>query len=102
MNFTWRILPVEPVGHCLKKQGHRIGRHKTRSLMRVMRLKTLYCKPRTTISDPAKYKYPYLLRGLKIKQPNQVCTQFIDFYNAKREHSELDYDPPIQRYKPAA
>ncbi len=40
--------------------------------MRIMRLKTVYCLPRTTVSDPAKYKYPYLLRNLRIDRPNQV------------------------------
>lgn len=57
---------------CLKKRGYRIGRYRVRTLMRLMRLKTIYCRPRTTIIDPTKYKYPYLLRGLRIDNPNQV------------------------------
>lgn len=57
---------------CLKKRSFDIGRHRTRTLMRIMRLKTVYCKPRTTVIDPNKYKYPYLLRGLLINRPNQV------------------------------
>jgi putative transposase len=57
---------------CLTKKGYKLGRHKVRSLMRIMRIKTIYCRPRTTIIDPAKYKYPYLLRYLKIERPNQV------------------------------
>ena len=40
--------------------------------MQTMRLKTVYCRPRTTIIDPAKYKFPYLLRNLDIVRPNQV------------------------------
>lgn len=35
-----------------------------------MRLKTVYCRPRTKIADPGKYKYPYLLRNLEIRKPN--------------------------------
>lgn len=57
---------------CLKKRGHDVGRCKVRTLMRIMRIKTVYCKPRTTVIDPAKYKYPYLLRNLEIKKTNQV------------------------------
>ena len=49
-----------------------IGRDKARTLMRIMGIYAIYCKPRTTVIDPAKYKYPYLLRGLKITKPNQV------------------------------
>lgn len=56
----------------LKKLGFEIGRHHVRTLMQIMRLKTVYCRPRTTVIDPAKYKYPYLLRNLDIKRPNQV------------------------------
>lgn len=56
----------------LLRRGFKVGRHKVRTLMRIMRMKTIYCKPRTTVIDPAKYKYPYLLRNLKIEKPNQV------------------------------
>lgn len=49
-----------------------VGRDKVRTLMRIMGIYAIYCKPRTTVIDPAKYKYPYLLRGLKITNPNQV------------------------------
>ena len=56
----------------LIKQGFKVGRVHVRTLMRVMRLKTVYCRPRTTIIDPAKYKYPYLLRNLEISRPNQA------------------------------
>jgi putative transposase len=56
----------------LCKKDFKIGRGHVRTLMRVMRLKTVYCRPRTTIMDPTKYKYPYLLRNLPIVRPNQV------------------------------
>ena len=52
----------------LKKLGYQCGRHHTRTLMQRMRLKTVYCRPRTTIIDKTSYKYPYLLRNQAIAQ----------------------------------
>jgi putative transposase len=56
----------------LALKGIHIGRDKARSLMRLMGIAAIYPKPRTTVIDPAKYKYPYLLKGLKIERSNQV------------------------------
>ncbi len=56
----------------ISNEGYALGRDKARSLMRIMRIKTVYCRPRTTISDKTKYKYPYLLKDIKITSPNQV------------------------------
>ncbi len=33
---------------------------------------------------------------------HNTCEQFIHFYNNKREHSELGYNPPAERYLAAA
>lgn len=48
------------------------GRSKVRRLMNIMRMNVVYRRPRTTIADPRAYKYPYLLRGLKIDHSDQV------------------------------
>lgn len=56
----------------LRLKGFKVGRDQARTLMRIMRIYPIYPKPRTTVIDPAKYKYPYLLRGLRITEPNQV------------------------------
>lgn len=56
----------------LALKGIEIGRDKARTFMQVMGIAAIYPKPRTTVIDATKYKYPYLLRGLKIKGPNQV------------------------------
>lgn len=68
----------------LKKKGHPIGRSHVRRLMQTMRMKTVYCRPRTTVIDPAKYKYPYLLRNLKIDRPNQVWSLDISYIPMQR------------------
>lgn len=74
---------------CLRHIGISVGRHKVRSLMRIMRLKTIYCHPRTTVIDPAKYKYPYLLRNLEIVHPNQVWALDITYIPMKRGYMYL-------------
>ena len=52
--------------------GHRVNVKRVRRLYKLMGLQTIYRKPRTTIRDPKSYKYPYLLKNLKIECPNQV------------------------------
>ncbi len=52
--------------------GIKAGRDKVRNLTRRMRLCFMYRRPRTTMVDKAKYKHPYLLRGLAIDRPHQV------------------------------
>ena len=63
----------------LRKKGHKVGRCHVRTLMQIMRLKTVYCRPRTTVIDPARYKYPYLLRNLNIDHSNQVWAMDITY-----------------------
>jgi putative transposase len=68
----------------LKKMGYRVGRTHVRTLMQIMRLKTVYCRPRTTVIDPAKYKFPYLLRNLDIIRPNHVWCLDITYIPMRR------------------
>jgi putative transposase len=56
----------------LRRSGFDYGRDRTRTLMRLMRMKVIYRRPRTTIIDPAAHRYPYLLRDLKILRSDQV------------------------------
>lgn len=59
----------------LQREGLRIGRHRVRRLMRLMGLRTIYQKPRTSDPHPEHRIYPYLLRDLAITRANQVwCT----------------------------
>lgn len=52
--------------------GFRVNEKRVRRLYRIMNLKTIYARPKTTTRDPEKYIYPYLLRNLQIIRPNQV------------------------------
>ena len=63
----------------LRKKDYKVGRCHVRRLMQIMRLKTVYCRPRTTVIDPVKYKYPYLLRNLPVVKPNQVWSLDITY-----------------------
>jgi putative transposase len=56
----------------LKKKGETVNRKKVQRLMRLMGLETQYPRPKTSIGNKENYKYPYMLRGLKIEAPNQV------------------------------
>ena len=56
----------------LRREGVRVGRHRIRRLMRLLGLKTIYPKPRTSTARSEHRVYPYLLRGLKIEEPHQV------------------------------
>lgn len=56
----------------LRALGFKAGRYRVRTLMRRMRLKCVFRRPRTTVIDAVKYKHPYLLRGLAITRPHQV------------------------------
>jgi len=68
----------------LALDGHKAGRDKVRRLMRLMAIAAVYCKPRTTVSDPGKYKYPYLLRGMDINRANQVWQIDISYVPLRR------------------
>jgi len=63
----------------LRKQGFSVGRIRTRSLMQRMRLKTIYCVPRTTCMCDAAYKYPYLLRNVEITHSNHAWAADITY-----------------------
>jgi len=59
----------------LRRQGHAVGRHRVRRLMRKMRLVPIYQPPRTSQPHPQHKVYPYLLKDLEITRPNHVwCT----------------------------
>lgn len=59
----------------LNREGYSVNRKRVQRLMRLIGIRTIYQRPRTSVSDTAHTIYPYLLRGLSITQANQVwCT----------------------------
>jgi len=62
----------------------RIGRRHVSTLMELMGITALYCKPNTSKRHPDHLVYPYLLRGLTIDCPNQVWAGDITYIRMRR------------------
>lgn len=66
-NMTW----------WLNKQGHHVNHKRVERLMRVMGLQATVPGPHTSRPHPEHRIYPYLLRGMKIRAPDEVwCSDF--------------------------
>ena len=63
----------------LALQGCKIGRRHVKTLMRRMGIEAIYRRPRTTKPEPGHKIYPYLLRGIEIRRPNQVWAMDITY-----------------------
>ena len=55
-----------------KYVGHPIGRDRVRGLMRMMGLRAVYRRSRTSQPGKGYRVYPYLLRGREIKEADEV------------------------------
>ena len=67
----------------LKKKGHEVGIDLARTLMKSMGIEAIYPKPNLSKPHPNHKVYPYLLRGVKIKQTNQVWSTDITYLPMK-------------------
>jgi putative transposase len=63
----------------LKSRGHHVNRKRVRRLMRLMGIRAIYRRPRTSSPAPGHKIYPYLLRDLKITRPDQVWATDITY-----------------------
>jgi len=63
---------VRLMARYLRREGHWVNRKRVRRLMRKMGLMPIYEKPDTSKPHPEHKRYPYLLKGMNITEPNQV------------------------------
>ena len=63
----------------LRREGHRIGRKRVRTVMARLGIEALYRKPNTSQRHPAHRVYPYLLRHLAITRSNHVWAADITY-----------------------
>jgi putative transposase len=63
----------------LKSQQRMVNRKRVRRLMRIMGLRAIYRRPRTSKPAVGNKIYPYLLNGLPITRPNQVWAADITY-----------------------
>ena len=63
----------------LERQGMPVSRKRVQRRMRLMGLRAIYRRPRTSQPAPERRVYPYLLRGLAITRPNQVWAADITY-----------------------
>ncbi|MFV0284618.1 MAG: IS3 family transposase [Castellaniella sp.] len=56
----------------LRREGYEVGRRHVRTLIKRMGVEALYCKPNTSRRNTQHKIWPYLLRGMRIEQANQV------------------------------
>ena len=63
----------------LKGQSYQVNRKHVRRLMRLMGLRAIYRRPRTSQPGKGHKIYPYLLRSLAITRPNQVWAADITY-----------------------
>lgn len=68
----------------LKAEGFQVSRKRVRRLMRLMGICALYRKPKTSQRHSGHKVYPYLLRDLKITEPNHVWAADITYIPMKR------------------
>lgn len=68
----------------LQSLGYAVNEKRVRRLMKIINWKTIYRERHTSISNKAHYKYPYLLKELKIERPNQVWAMDITYIPMKK------------------
>ena len=68
----------------LHDEGHHVNHKRVQRLMQLMGLRAIYPKPRLSRNDNVSEKYPYLLKGLMIRRPNQVWGTDITYIKLKQ------------------
>src|SRR5262249_14962805 len=63
----------------LIERGEEVNRKRVRRLMRIMGLEAIYPKPKLSAAGRGHRIYPYLLRGVSIRRPDQVWSTGITY-----------------------
>ncbi len=73
----------------LRQQGYKVNRKRVQRLMRLMGIEAIYPKKRLSVSSEKNKKYPYLLKGLSIKKPDDVWSTDITYIKMSKGFSYL-------------
>lgn len=73
----------------LQRNGYETGRKKIRKIYEMLGLEAVYQKPNLSRSNIKHQKYPYLLRGAKITQCDQVWSSDITYIRSHAGHIYL-------------
>ena len=63
----------------LNLQGHQTNRKRVQRLMKLMGIEAIYPKPKLTRKNEEHKVYPYLLKGVKIENPDHVWSTDITY-----------------------
>ena len=87
--------------HALRKRYNlKVGRDRIRKLMDILGIAAIYPKKNLSLPNKEHKKYPYLLRGIEIKNPNHVWSVDITYIRLKRGFvvsDQLTASSPIKR-----
>jgi putative transposase len=69
--------------------GYNVDVKRVRRLLRLMGLEAIYPKPKLSAGGPEHRKFPYLLRGLSIRRPDQVWAADITYLRLRHGFAYL-------------
>lgn len=75
--------------HCLRAQGYMVNHKRVARLMRLMGLRSVLPRRRTSVPASGHTIYPYLLSGLTIERPNHVWCADITYIPMQRGFAYL-------------
>ena len=73
----------------LKDKGHEVNRKRIQRLMRLMGIKAIYPKPKTSMGNKQHKVYPYLLKNVDVNRANQVWVTDITYIPMHRGYCYL-------------
>jgi putative transposase len=82
IDHLYMVIPfygARKIAAFLKTQGYLVNRKRVQRLMRLMGIRAIYRRPRTSKPGKGHKIYPYLLKGLKVTRLNQVWASDITF-----------------------